>query len=69
MLDAEMKRIEAGESLTPLDTIRYQLPGPTTAEPTDEDWKQALKNAHSQLEHQRLRYALPFLPPALLAPT
>jgi pre-mRNA-splicing factor SPF27 len=62
MLDAEMKRIEAGESLTPLDTIRYQLPGPTTAEPTDEDWKQALKNAHSQLEHQRLRCAPPFLP-------
>jgi pre-mRNA-splicing factor SPF27 len=57
MLQAEMQRVEAGESLPPIDTIRYQLPGPTTPEPTDDDWKKSLQNAHSQLEHQRLRYA------------
>jgi pre-mRNA-splicing factor SPF27 len=57
MLQAELKRVEAGESLPPLDTIRYQLPAPATSEPTDEDWKSSLGNAQAQLEHQRLRYA------------
>lgn len=53
---AELARIESHEPLPPLDTTRYQLPGPQN--PSDEDeWKAALRNAHAQLEHQRLRYA------------
>lgn len=55
LLHAEMKRVEAGEPLPPLDTVRYQLPAPTSAEPTDEDWQAALKNAYAQHEHQLVR--------------
>jgi pre-mRNA-splicing factor SPF27 len=39
-----------------MDTIRYQLPGPSSAPGTDEEWQTSLKNAYAQLEHQRLRY-------------
>lgn len=56
MLQAEMARVEAQQPIPPIDTSRYQLPGPTTTPATEEDWEAALKNAHAQLEHQRLRY-------------
>lgn len=53
-----MQRVEAHEPLPPLDTIRYQLPAPTSAEPNDEEWQNALKNAYAQQEHQLVRYAV-----------
>jgi hypothetical protein len=57
MLEAELARVESHHTLPPLDTIRYQLPAPTSTPGTDEEWQAALKNAHAQLEHQRIRYA------------
>ncbi|KAI0786054.1 breast carcinoma amplified sequence 2 [Abortiporus biennis] len=56
LLEAELTRVEARQPLPPLDTTRYQLPGPTTTPATEEDWRRALDNAHAQLEHQRLRH-------------
>lgn len=35
--------------------MRYQLPAPTSSPGTDQEWQEALHNAHAQLEHQRLR--------------
>ncbi|KAG2149739.1 breast carcinoma amplified sequence 2 [Suillus cothurnatus] len=55
-LAAELARVEAHQPLAPLDTIRYQLPAPTSIPGTDGEWQQALKNAQSQLEHQRIRH-------------
>ncbi|KAG2350643.1 breast carcinoma amplified sequence 2, partial [Suillus weaverae] len=55
-LAAELARVESHQPLVPLDTIRYQLPAPTSTPGTDEEWQQALKNAQSQLEHQRIRH-------------
>jgi hypothetical protein len=52
-----MQRAQAGEALSALDSVRFQLPGPVTADPSDEDWRKALGNAHVQMEHQRIRYA------------
>jgi pre-mRNA-splicing factor SPF27 len=57
MLEAELVRVESHRTLPPLDTIRYQLPAPTSTPGTDEEWQAALKNAHAQLEHQRIRCA------------
>ncbi|THH19741.1 hypothetical protein EW146_g1503 [Bondarzewia mesenterica] len=55
-LAAELRRVEARQSLSAIDTTRYQLPAPTTTPGTDEEWKAALDNAHAQLEHQRIRH-------------
>lgn len=55
MLQAEIARVEANEPIPPIDTTRYQLPGPMTTPASEEDWQAAVKNAHAQLEHQRLR--------------
>ncbi|KZT06367.1 breast carcinoma amplified sequence 2 [Laetiporus sulphureus 93-53] len=55
LLEAELTRIESHQPLVPLDTTRYQLPGPSHPDNEDE-WKTALSNAHAQLEHQRLRH-------------
>ncbi|KAG1783683.1 breast carcinoma amplified sequence 2 [Suillus placidus] len=55
-LAAELARVESHQPLVPLDTIRYQLPAPTSTPGTDEEWQQALNNAQSQLEHQRIRH-------------
>ncbi|KAF9821836.1 hypothetical protein IEO21_00266 [Rhodonia placenta] len=55
LLAAELARIESRQPLEPLDTTRHQLPGPQN--PSDEEeWKAAVRNAHAQLEHQRLRH-------------
>ncbi|KAJ7783423.1 breast carcinoma amplified sequence 2 [Mycena maculata] len=54
LLQAELARVESHEKFPPLDTVRYQLPAPS-APGTDEEWQAALKNAHAQLEHQRMR--------------
>ncbi|KAI0343938.1 breast carcinoma amplified sequence 2 [Trametopsis cervina] len=55
LLQAELARIEAHQPLPPLDTSRYQLPGPS-ASASEADWDAAVNNAHAQLEHQRLRH-------------
>lgn len=55
LLQAELARVEAHQPLPPIDTARYQLPGPTNTPATIEDWEASLRNAHAQLEHQRLR--------------
>ncbi|KAF8140028.1 breast carcinoma amplified sequence 2 [Boletus edulis] len=56
LLAAELARVEAHYPLPPLDTVRYQLPAPTSSPATDEGWREAIRNAHAQLEHQRLRH-------------
>ncbi|KAK7064502.1 Pre-mRNA splicing factor [Favolaschia claudopus] len=54
LLKAELERVESHVEAQKLDTLRYQLPAPS-ASGTDEEWQAALKNAHAQLEHQRMR--------------
>ncbi|KAG1716347.1 hypothetical protein ID866_831 [Astraeus odoratus] len=56
VLAAELARIEANQSLSSIDTVRYQLPGPASTPGTDEEWQAALRNAHAQLEHLRIRH-------------
>lgn len=63
VLQAELTRVESHQPMPSLDTIRYQLPAPTSTPGTDEEWQAALKNAHAQLEHQRIRYEDAWLPP------
>ncbi|KAI0094584.1 breast carcinoma amplified sequence 2 [Irpex rosettiformis] len=55
LLQAELARVESHQPLPPLDTTRYQLPGPSSSQAGEKDWDLAVKNAHAQLEHQRLR--------------
>ncbi|KAH9921985.1 breast carcinoma amplified sequence 2 [Epithele typhae] len=55
MLQAELERVSNHRLLPPLDTTRYQLPGPTKPD-NEEQWQEALRNARAQLEHQRLRH-------------
>ncbi|ESK98468.1 pre-mrna-splicing factor spf27-like [Moniliophthora roreri MCA 2997] len=55
LLRAELERVESHQPLPPLDTIRYQLPAPTSTPATEEEWTAALDNARAQLEHQRIR--------------
>nr|GAT49730.1 pre-mRNA splicing factor [Mycena chlorophos] len=54
LLKAELERVESHQPFPRLDTLRYQLPAPPTPG-SDEEWKNALKNAQAQLEHQRIR--------------
>ncbi|TBU43191.1 breast carcinoma amplified sequence 2 [Dichomitus squalens] len=56
LLQAELERISNHRLLPPLDTTRYQLPGPTNLE-SEEEWQEALNNAKAQLEHQKLRHS------------
>jgi hypothetical protein len=60
MLEAELARVESHQPLRELDTIRHQLPAPTSIPSTDEEWQAALKNADAQLEHHRIRFVLCF---------
>ncbi|KAF9056632.1 Pre-mRNA-splicing factor SPF27 [Panaeolus papilionaceus] len=55
LLQAEMKRVAAGQSLPPLDKTRYTLPEPTSTPSTPEEWKSSLDNAYAQLQHQKIR--------------
>jgi hypothetical protein len=55
LLAAEIERVESHVRLSAIDTKRFQLPPPSSTEPTVQDWEVALKNARAQLEHQRLR--------------
>ncbi|KAF8649883.1 hypothetical protein AX16_005645 [Volvariella volvacea WC 439] len=56
LLQKELERVSKHEPFPSLDTIRYQLPAPTSTPGTDEEWQSALNNARAQLEHQRLRH-------------
>ncbi|KAJ2920269.1 hypothetical protein MD484_g103, partial [Candolleomyces efflorescens] len=55
LLKAELDRVRAHQPLPPLDTLRYQLPAPTSNPASDEEWKAALDNARAQLKHQQIR--------------
>ncbi|KAF9459460.1 Pre-mRNA-splicing factor SPF27 [Collybia nuda] len=55
LLRAELERVESHQPFPSLDTLRYQLPAPTSTPATDEEWRDALQNARAQLEHQRIR--------------
>ncbi|THV07578.1 breast carcinoma amplified sequence 2 [Dendrothele bispora CBS 962.96] len=55
LLQSELERVESHQPFPPIDTIRFQLPPPTSAPGTDEEWKASLDNARAQLEHQRMR--------------
>ncbi|TFK76842.1 breast carcinoma amplified sequence 2 [Pluteus cervinus] len=55
LLAAELQRVQSHQPFPPLDSLRYQLPAPTSSPGTDEEWQAALDNAQAQLEHQRLR--------------
>ncbi|OCH96641.1 breast carcinoma amplified sequence 2 [Obba rivulosa] len=57
LLEAELARVESRQPLPPLDTLRYQLPAPTSTPASEEEWRAALNNARVQLEHQRLRHS------------
>ncbi len=57
LLKAELERVESHQPFPSLDTVRYQLPTPSLPG-TDDEWQTAIQNARSQLEHQRLRYAV-----------
>jgi Breast carcinoma amplified sequence 2 (BCAS2) len=58
LLAAELRRVEARQPLTAIDTSRYQLTLSSSTPSTDEEWKSALDGAYAQLEHQRIRYRL-----------
>jgi len=52
----ELDRLKRGEKMAQLDTVRYQLNPPPQSKRNDVgEWRRALDNAHSQLEHQQLR--------------
>ncbi|KAF5336881.1 hypothetical protein D9611_003186 [Ephemerocybe angulata] len=55
LLKAELERARAGQPMPSIDTMRYQLPAPTSNPGSDEEWKEALDNARAQLQHQRIR--------------
>ena len=58
LLLEELKRVESHKPFPPIDNLRFQLPAPSKKPASDEEWKEALKNAKAQLEHQRIRYVL-----------
>lgn len=66
IMQGEMKRIEAGVKMEPLDETRMACEPPRLHEQQNvETWKKCVKNAASQLEHQHHRCAqLPFPTPA-----
>ncbi|KAJ3117467.1 hypothetical protein HDU96_006704 [Phlyctochytrium bullatum] len=51
----EMRRVSNGETLNAIDTARFRLEPPKAAKggATSEEWKKALQNALSQLEHKQ----------------
>ncbi|PPQ63505.1 hypothetical protein CVT24_004733 [Panaeolus cyanescens] len=55
LLQAEMKRIAAGQPFPALDKTRYTLPEPSSTPSNPEEWKVALDNAYAQLQHQKIR--------------
>ncbi|KAG2483169.1 hypothetical protein HYH03_017961 [Edaphochlamys debaryana] len=56
VLKTEYERVRSKQAMAPLDTVRYRLePPPQTKRGDVNAWKQALDNAHAQLEHQHLR--------------
>ncbi|GIL61018.1 hypothetical protein Vafri_15441 [Volvox africanus] len=56
VLKTEYERVRSKEAMKPLDTTRYRLdPPPQNRRGDVNAWREALNNAHSQLEHQHLR--------------
>ncbi|EFJ49955.1 hypothetical protein VOLCADRAFT_104101 [Volvox carteri f. nagariensis] len=56
VLKTEYERVRSKQPMQPLDTVRYRLDPPPQNKRGDVNaWRQALENAHSQLEHQHLR--------------
>mmetsp|Transcript_16273 Transcript_16273/g.41237 ORF Transcript_16273/g.41237 Transcript_16273/m.41237 type:complete len:231 (-) Transcript_16273:305-997(-) len=56
MLENEMLRVSHGLPIDPLDMSRYESKAPTgKAEKDVKAWDNALKNAESQFEHQKLK--------------
>lgn len=55
LLRAELERVESHQPFPSLDSLRYQLPAPTSIPATDEEWQTSLTNARAQLEHQQIR--------------
>lgn len=57
LLQAEMRRLAAGEEgMAPMDQTRYRVDPPSGAQAgSTEAWEDAVRNARSQLEHQRNR--------------
>ncbi|KDD73066.1 breast carcinoma amplified sequence 2-like protein, partial [Helicosporidium sp. ATCC 50920] len=53
-LSRALEGAAAGESLSAMDTARYRLDPPPSSS-SSSAWRQALDNAHAQLEHQRVR--------------
>eukprot|EP01104_Vermistella_antarctica_P007165 TRINITY_DN1791_c0_g2_i2.p1 TRINITY_DN1791_c0_g2~~TRINITY_DN1791_c0_g2_i2.p1 ORF type:complete len:441 (-),score=195.99 TRINITY_DN1791_c0_g2_i2:85-1407(-) len=57
ILKGEFERMARGEPMPPLDMSKLSLSAPTGTGKNDlGKWKEAVHNAHSQLEHQNLRY-------------
>ncbi|KAF8528063.1 breast carcinoma amplified sequence 2 [Hysterangium stoloniferum] len=56
LLAAELERVESHQPIPLLDTVRYQLPAPSTQDPSEEAWSNAVQNAKAQLEHQSIRH-------------
>lgn len=55
-LKKEFARISEGKPIQPIDLARLELQPPPTNRTNDPvAWKEALNNAHAQLEHQYLR--------------
>ncbi|GLC36044.1 hypothetical protein PLESTB_000531900 [Pleodorina starrii] len=56
VLKTEYERVRSKQPMQALDTVRYRLDPPPQNKRGDVNaWRQALENAHSQLEHQHLR--------------
>ncbi|KAG6910603.1 hypothetical protein DXG01_009554 [Tephrocybe rancida] len=55
ILRAELERVESHQPFPSLDSIRYQLPAPSSTPGTNEEWQAAIQNARAQLEHQKIR--------------
>jgi hypothetical protein len=52
-MQGEMKRMEAGEKMQPLDTTRMACEPPRLHEQNNlEAWKKCVANTQAQLEHQ-----------------
>lgn len=57
-MQGEMKRIESGVKMEPLDETRMSIEPPRLHEQQDpEAWKKCVANASAQLEHQHHRCA------------
>lgn len=53
-------RVKTGQAMASIDVSRLSLPKPPANKQNDYNaWKHAVDNAHSQIEHQQLRWVTP----------